>query len=249
MNYPLHWLDSYQLLLKWHMLKLKPVLPLTFIVQLLIGVGTVIGLSYMVPGVTPEMARFLVTGGPTLVLISLGLTMVPQMVGQAKSTGSFDYMRSLPVPRMAFLLSELTTWLLVTLPGMALAVYVGSRYYGFELAITPMVVPAVALVALTATAIGYSIAHLAPNPELVTVITNFIIFCLFLFSPINFPAERLPAWLAKAHSVPPVKYAADVIRGTLTPNYTEDLGRAFLVLGIWCVFGGIITYIAVTRRR
>ncbi len=249
MTYPLHWLHSYQLLLKWHMLKFKPVLPLTLVVQMLIGVGTVIGLGYLVPGVTPEMARFLVTGGPTLTLISLGLVLVPQMVGQAKATGSFDYMRSLPVPRMAFLAAELTTWLLVTLPGLALAIYAGSRHYGFDLELSPLLLPAVLLVGLTATTVGYAIAHLAPSVELVTVITNFIIFCLFLFSPINFPAERLPGWLAELHRFLPVKHAADAIRGTLTPGNAENLGLNFLVLGIWCAAGFTITYITVTRRQ
>jgi ABC-2 type transport system permease protein len=231
------------------MLKLKPILPLTFVVQLLIGVGTVIGLGYLVPGITPESARFLVTGGPTLTLISLGLVLVPQMVGQAKAAGTFDYMRSLPVPRMAFLAAELTTWLLVTLPGLALAVIVGSRHYGFDLDISPLVLPAVLLVGLTATMVGYAIAHLAPNAELVAVITNFIIFCLFLFSPINYPAERLPTWLAQLHQFLPVKHAADAIRGTLTPIYGEDLGVTFLVLGVWCLIGFAITYVTITRRR
>ncbi len=248
MSYQLHWYHSYQLLLKWHMLKLRPVLPLAFIVQLLVGVGTVIGMSYMVPGITPEVARFLVTGGPTLTLISLGLVMVPQMVGQAKAQGTFDYMRSLPIPRMAFLAAELTTWLLVTLPGLALAVYVGSRHYGFELEISPLVLPAVLLVGLTATTIGYAIAQLVPSVEIVTVITNFIIFCLFLFSPINFPADRLPAWLAGIHRFLPVKHAADVVRGTLTPVVVENLNLSFLILGIWCLAGLIIAYKTVNRQ-
>lgn len=249
MNYPLHWFRSYELLLKWHLLRFKPVLPLTLVVQLLIGVGTVVGMSYMVPGITPEAARFLVTGGPTLTLISLGLVLVPQMVGQAKSAGTFDYMRALPVPRMAFLGAELTTWLLITLPGMALAVYAGSRHYGFDLEISPLVLPAVLLVAVTATTVGYAIAQLSPSPELVTVITNFVIFCLFLFSPINFPVARLPGWLAELHRFLPVMYSADLIRGTLTPGGSENLGAAFMVLGGWCLLGFVITYITMTRRQ
>jgi len=105
------------------------------------------------------------------------------------------------------------------------------------------------LVALTATTVGYAIAHLSPKPDLVPVITNVIIFCLFLFSPINFPVERLPVWLAQLHRFLPLKYAADAIRGTLTQGYSDGLGLAFVVLGAWCLAGFGVTYVLVKRRR
>ena len=110
-------------------------------------------------------------------------------------------------------------------------------------------VPAILLVSLTATSVGYAIAHLSPKPELVAVLTQFIIFSLFLFSPINFPAERLPGWLADLHQFLPVKHAADAIRGSLTEVYAADLGRAMLTLSVWCAAALAATYMVVSRRR
>jgi ABC-2 type transport system permease protein len=244
----INWMQSYALLLKWQGLRFKIILPFVIVANFFTGVGTVIGLGYLMPGIDPQTAMFLVTGGPTLSLITLGLVMVPQMVAQAKSDGMLDYMRSFPVPRMAYLAADLTIWLLSTLPGVILALVVGSLRYDFDLQFSPLIVPAFTLVVLMATSVGYAIALLSPKAELVGVLTNLIIFSLFLFSPVNFPVERLPGWLATIHRVLPVKYAADAVRGALVPGYSDGLGLALAVLGIWCLAGLVINYKVATRR-
>jgi len=249
MSYTLKWLRSYGLLLQWQALRMKPILPFIIVIQPLIGIGTVIGLGYMMPKIDTDSAIFLTTGAPTLALITLGLVLVPQVVADAKTQGTFDYMWSLPIPRLAFMAADMTIWMLITLPGVILALWVGSTRYDFALQVTPLIVPAFLLVSLTATSVGYAIAHLSPKPELVAVLTNFIIFSLFLFSPINFPAERLPAWLAELHQFLPVKHAADVIRGSLTEAYASDLGPAMVILTIWCLVSLGATYTVVSRRR
>jgi ABC-2 type transport system permease protein len=242
------WFQSYTLLLKWQGLKFKTVLPFVIVAQFFTGLGTIIGLGYLMPGIDSQTAMFLVTGGPTLSLITLGLVMVPQMVAQAKSGGMLDYMRSFPVPRMAYLAADLTIWLLSTLPGVILALVVGSLRYDFELQFSLLIVPAFILVVLMATSVGYAIALLSPKEELVGVLTNLIIFSLFLFSPINFPVERLPTWLETIHRFLPVKYAADAVRGALVPGYSDGMGLALVVLGVWCLAGLVINYSVATRR-
>ena len=243
-----HWIQSYTLLLRWQSLKFKTILPFVIVAQFFTSVGTVIGLGYMLPGIDSQTAMFLVTGGPTLSLITLGLVLVPQMVAQAKTRGSLDYMRSFPVPRMAYLAADLTIWLLSTVPGVILALVVGALRYDFALQFNPLIVPAFALVVLMATSVGYAVALLSPKEELVGVITNLIIFSLFLFSPINFPIERLPRWLELVHRFLPVKYAADAVRGALVPGYSDGLTLALAVLAAWCLAGLLVNYRVATRR-
>jgi ABC-2 type transport system permease protein len=245
----MEWVQSYGTLLRWQALRFKSVLPFVVIAQFFTGIGTVIGLGFMIPNLDKTAATFLVTGGPTLTLIALGLTLVPQFVSAGKAEGSLEYMWSLPIPRMAYLAADLTIWMFVTLPGVVIALLIGSIRYDFALQVSPLVIPVYLLIVLTATSVGYAIALLAPKPELVSLITNFIIFCLFLFSPINFPVERLPDWLGNVHSFLPVKYAADAVRATLVEGYTEGLGLAIAVLSVWCVIGLGINYIVSTRRR
>jgi ABC-2 type transport system permease protein len=243
------WIRSYGTLLRWQSLRFKTVLPFVVIAQFFTGVGSVIGIGYLIPKLDTSVATFLVTGGPTLTLITLGLTVVPQFVATAKTEGSLEYMWSLPIPRMAYLAADLTIWVLATLPGVVIALIVGSVYYDFTLNISPLAIPVFLLIVLSATSVGYAIALLSPKPELVSLITNLIIFSLFLFSPVNFPVERLPGWLADLHRFLPVKYAADAVRGTLVDGYAQDLGLAILVLSIWCAIGLVINYLVTTRKR
>jgi ABC-2 type transport system permease protein len=245
----MNWMQSYRILLRWQGLRFKPVFPFVVLAQFFTGVGTVIGFGFLVPMIDTGTATFLVTGGPTLALITLGLVLVPQFVATGKAEGSVEYMWSLPISRMAYLAADLTIWVVATLPGVIVALIVGAVKYDFSLQVSPLVVPVFVLIVLTATAVGYAIAMLSPKPELVGLITNFIIFCLFLFSPINFPVERLPNWLAGLHRVLPVKYAADAVRGTLVPGYADDLGLALLVLSAWCLLGLGINYVVATRRK
>jgi ABC-2 type transport system permease protein len=235
MSYQHQWLNSYGLMVKWQVLRLKPVLPLLIVVQALIGIGTVIGLSFLFPEIDPVAASFLVTGAPTLTLVALGLVFVPQMVASAKSEGTFDYIYALPLPRMVYLAADLTIWLAAVMPSVVLALLVGTLRYDVELHVSPLAIPAFVLIALMATMIGYAIVH--------------IVFCLFLFSPINYPSERLPHWLSTLHAFLPIRYAADLVRGTLLDMYSDRVGLSFLVLGVWCLAGFGVTYLAMTRRQ
>lgn len=92
-------------------------------------------------------------------------------------------------------------------------------------------------------------AHLSPSAVLTGVISNVIIFSLFLFSPVNFPMERLPAGLSHVHQVLPVRYMADLVRGTATGGMVQNLGLTFAVVGAWCVLSLVSLYIIFTRRR
>lgn len=243
------WLLGYRLLLRWQALRIKPVLPFVVVAQFFTGLGTVIGLGYLMPHIDPTSASFLVTGAATLSLTTLGFVLVPQFVAAAKAEGSFDYMWSLPISRLAYLAADLTIWATATLPGVIVALIVGSLRYDFTLHVSPLVVPAFLLIILTATSVGQVVALLAPKPELVNVMTNLVIFAMFLFSPINFPIERLPGWLAWIHRLLPVKYAADAVRGTLIPEFADGLGLALAVLAAWCVAGLAGSVIVSTRRR
>lgn len=237
------------LLLRWQGLRMKPALPFVVVAQFFTGLGTVIGFGYIMPEIDSVSAGFLVTGAATLSLTTLGLVLVPQFVASAKAEGSFDYMWSLPIPRLAYLGADLTIWMVATLPGVIVALVVGSIKYDFTLQINPLVIPVLLLITLTATSVGQAIALVSPKPELVNVLTNLIIFGMFLFSPINFPVERLPNWLASIHRVLPVKYAADAVRGTLIPEYADDLQLALIVLAIWCALGLATNFVVATRRR
>ena len=242
------WLRSYGLILKWQALSNKPLLPLNLVVQLMIAVGFIIGIGFFYPEISPSTAKFLTTGAPTISLLMVGLVMVPQVVAMQRTQGTFNYMWSLPVPRLVYIAADATVWILVSLPGVILSLILGAVYYHFGLEISPLVIPAILLISFTGVFIGYSIAHGAPKPEMAQLVTQIIVFAIMLFSPVMYPMEQLPGWLATIHKFLPIKYMADLSRGTLT-DLNVNLGLAFTVVGAWCIFAMVMTLILVHRRK
>jgi len=127
------------------------------------------------------------------------------------------------------------------------AVIIGAIRFGLDLQVSLMVVPAVLLVALTATSVGYAIASVLP-PMVANMISQMLVVFIFMFSPLNFPADRMPGWLATIHSILPIQAMGEVMRGTIASNAFPLTWGAFLLLGAWCVASFATTSLVLTRR-
>jgi ABC-2 type transport system permease protein len=182
---------SYRLLVTWQARRMRMFLPLGIVVQALFALGIVAGYPLLFPTIDRTTVLYLATGAPVIALITMGLVAVPQLVAAAKTEGTLAYMRSLPIPRVVYLLADMTVWLAVVLPGVVFAVIIASIRFGLDLEISPLVVPAVVLVALTATSIGYALASLLP-PMVANMASQVLVIFILMFSPLNFPADRLP---------------------------------------------------------
>jgi ABC-2 type transport system permease protein len=102
-------------------------------------------------------------------------------------------------------------------------------------------------VAVTATSIGYALASLVP-PMVANMASQVLVVFILMFSPLNFPADRLPGWLAAIHSVLPIQAMGEVMRGTLASNSFPITVGAFALLGVWCVASFAATSVVLTRR-
>jgi ABC-2 type transport system permease protein len=239
---------SYALLLRWQLLRQRQFLPLLVAIQIALGVGVIYGFSFLVPKVTPNIALFFATGAPTLSLILVGLTVVPQETSVSRSDGRQTYVAALPVPRLAPMLAEVSFWLLVQLPGSVITLVLAALHFDVHLRLDPLIIPAIALVSLTSAAVGYAIAVSLP-PTVAAQIANFLGIALLLFSPINYPLERLPQVLQHIHEVLPVTYMADIVRGGLSGRYDANRATAFGVVAAYCVAGLALSARAAARRR
>ena len=240
-------LRSYRLLVTWQARRMKMFLPLGIVVQALFAFGIVAGYPLLFPTIDRTTILYLATGGPAVSLITIGLVAVPQLVSQARTEGTLDYMRTLPVPRVVYLLADMTVWLAVVVPGVIFAVLVAAIRFGLDLEISPLVVPAVLLVVLTATSVGYALASLLP-PMVANMASQVLVVFILMFSPLNFPADRLPGWLATIHGFLPIQAMGELMRGTLAANTFPLTAGAFLLLGGWCVATFSATSVVLTRR-
>ncbi|WP_158892210.1 ABC transporter permease [Amycolatopsis anabasis] len=242
-----HWLSSYGLLLRWNALRRRHELPLTLLLQAGLAIGLMVGLSFLVPRIDDATALFLATGAPVQGLITIGMVIAPQHVATTKLQGVFDFNRALPVPRTAMLAADTTVAMAIALPGVVASIFVGWFQFDLHFRLSPLVLPAFLLVALTAVGIGYGIGY-ALRAEVTLLVCQAMLFFALMFSPINFPPDRLPAWLADLHRVLPLTYMAQAVRETLVTPVTGVSGLPFLVLAAWCLAGLGLTYRVMTRR-
>jgi ABC-2 type transport system permease protein len=241
---PLH---SYLLLLRWQALRFKTFLPIAMLVQGLFAFGIVAGYPLLFPEIDDATILFLATGAPAITLLTMGLVAIPQVVSQAKQEGSLEYIRTLPVPRLAFLLADLTVWTAIVLPGVVFAVIVATVHFGLPISATAAVIPVFLLVALTASCVGYALASVLP-PMVAGILSQVLVVFVLMFSPLNFPAERLPGWLQAIHAVLPVQAMGETIRGSLAPTVFPLQAGPLLLLGAWCLASFGIAFVAINRR-
>jgi ABC-2 type transport system permease protein len=95
--------------------------------------------------------------------------------------------------------------------------------------------------------VGYGIGY-GLRPDAARMISQIIVFVSLMFSPILFPASRLPGWLIRLHAVLPFRYMADSIRETLENRPAGISPLPFAVLAAWCAFGFVVSFRMLSRR-
>lgn len=242
------WFRSYSMMMRFDVRGLGPWLSIAIVVQILMGAGMAIMYGFYL-GDLPEIAKvFLATGVPALALIPIGFVMVPNMVGQQRIAQTYDFIWSLPVPRLAAAASTFTVFTLIAIPGVAASLGVGVWNYGIDLQLSWALIPAVLLTSLMSTSVGFGMAHAIENPVVVNFVTNMIIFFVLLFSPIVIPITQFPDWLAALHRVLPFYHMAVVIRDSLSSGLVTDVATSYVALTLWTVAGWTATAWVIGRR-
>ncbi len=242
------WLRSYLMMMRFDLRGLGSWLAFGVVIQVIMGAGAAVMYGFYL-GDLPSFAQtYIVTGVPAVGLIPMGFLMVPNMVSQQRIAGTYDFIWSLPVPRLAAACSTFTVFTFLSLPGFLSSLGVGVLAYDTDLRISWMVVPAVLLTSLMSTSVGFGLAHAVANPSVINLVTNLVIFVVLLFSPIIVPIEQFPGWLAAVHRVLPFHAMAQVLRDALSDGFVTDVGGAYLVLALWTIGGWIATATVVGRR-
>ena len=244
-----YWLHGYRWMFAWDLADLRLTLPVLASILTLQGAGFVLGIGLLYRHIPQAAAAFVVTGIPVLNLITAGLIFEPQIVAGQRTAGSYEFLQSMPVPRSMAAIAWYTVALITALPAVVLTLVAGVARYDLHLDITPAIVPAVLAVSLTGVLMGYAVAHAITIPMITRLVSVSLIFVIFGFSPVMFPAGQLPDWLAQVNRWLPFGPMATVMRSALVTGMTTDVGRAYLVLAAWAVLSGLIASLAVGHRR
>jgi ABC-2 type transport system permease protein len=244
-----YWLDGYRSMMRFELATQKLFLPMFMVLQVLIGGGMAVMYGFFL-GDLPQVARtYVTTGIPALALIPLGFVALPNVVGQLRAEGSYDYMWSLPVPRLASAAATFTIYTLVGMPGLILSLLVAAWRYDVRLDVQPSIVVAILLTSLMSASVGYGLAHGISDPQITNLIGNVLIFFVTLFTPMVVPVARFPHWLGTIHEWLPFHHMAVVIRAGLAPGLDPNLWRSYVVLGAWTVGAWLVAGLAIGRRH
>lgn len=239
---------AFAILFRWRVLQTRQELAQLLVMEVLFATGIAVGFGFLIGDLDSEGAAYLATGALLMNLLMIAVALVPSTMTEARVSGALDYMWAQPFPRVVYLLSELTVWALVMLPGMVVSLVVTSIRFDFPLHISPLVVPALVLILLTGASVGAAIGLRAPSQQATNLYSNFVFISVLLFSPVNFPADRLPGWLQGVHQVFPIAHMADLLRAALLDGLHTNAGADLAVLGAWCVLGVVSTWRAVNRE-
>ncbi|MUK88248.1 ABC transporter permease [Ornithinibacillus sp. L9] len=206
------------------------------LIQILISIGIVIGFTYLIPNPDTKTILFLATGAPTIILIMTGLVILPQQVGTSKSDGYMEFMRTWPVKRSVILGADTILWLFITVPSIVVSAIVAHLMFSPGYDISWTVVPALLMIALTSIGVGYGFSYLL-SPTTSLSISQIVVFGALMFSPVNFPMDRLPEWLQTLHEILPIYSMAEVMRASLAASTFDASIGNYINLFIWCVLG------------
>lgn len=206
------------------------------VIMVLIALGVVIGFSYLMDSPDKATMLYLSTGAPTIVLVMTALVTVPMQNASAKLQGYIDFIKSLPVSRKLFLFADVSIWALVTVPAIVLSVLVAHLVYQPGFSVSWIIIPSFVLMVLASFGIGYGYSFVMPA-EGAMALSQVIAFTSLMFSPINFPIERLPEWLQIVQQVLPIYHMAEVMRSALANATFHAHPISYIILAVWALLG------------
>jgi lipooligosaccharide transport system permease protein len=127
-----------------------------------------------------------------------------------------------------------------------LAVIMALGYGHTSLAL--WILPLGFLVGLVFGAFGLVMNALAPGYDFFTYFFTLVLTPMLLFSGVYFPVDQMPAWLAGAANLLPLKHAIDLARPLMMGNVPGNVALHVLVLLLYA----FVTYyvaLVLTRRR
>ncbi len=227
---------QFKYVFQWQLSKNADHLIFFAVIQIMVSLGIVVGFSYLYADPQPGALLYLATGAPTIILIMTGLVILPQMTATGKTEGYIEFIRTWPVSRGVIMAADSLVWLLVTIPGITLASVAAHLIFQPGYAVSWTIVPALLLTALASIGVGYGFSYGLP-PAGSMALSQVLVFGALMFSPINFPMERLPEWLQTLHQVLPLYHMAEVVRSSMAGTTFSANLTSYLILAAWCIVG------------
>ena len=218
-------------LIMWSYTRNKSLIILCSIVQFFMAVALVYGYSLIIPDYSTEVKYYLASGAITIGIITIGCTISAQTISSDKQNGIINYLKTLPVKRQFILFSDLFIWMISSLLGIFISFIIVFLKFRLVPIISLANFSVILLILITMLSLGFAIAYCS-SPNLMTLSTQLILMIGLLFSPILFPAERIPTIILNLYRFLPFVPSGDLIRNSIF--YGQDISVTnVIILAAW----------------
>jgi len=240
-------MNSYRGLITWSLNRHKFYIPLFIVIQIIIAFAITYGFAFITNASEGIEKSFLYTGGIVINIITVTCVLAPQIVNEAKQNGIFEYQKTLPLARLGILLADVTTWVIIALPGIIVSIIISSLQADMAITVDFFAMSSMLLAVFALTFVGFSIAYMLPS-NVVALITQVIMLGGLLFSPIVYSADRLPAWAEWIYNALPFVPVSNIIRASLFSLQNVML-YDYIVVCCWGTVGFIVSMYVLMRRK
>ncbi|EAF4531107.1 ABC transporter permease [Listeria monocytogenes] len=246
-SYNTNYLFQLYALIRWSLVRYKVLLPVFTIAQLLLSLAIVYGLAFLIPTIDQTTAIYLSSGATSLGIIAVGCVLAAQIVSTAKQDGIVSYQRTLPVSRINILIADFLIWGVASLPGVLMSFLASSVKFNLTINFSFISIFLLILSQMTMISIGFCIAYWLPSNG-VSLMTQIIMIGGLLFSPITYPADRLPEWTRIIYEFLPFVTSANILRSSFF-GIEEIQSKDLLTVCFWLLFSSLLSLIALSRRN
>jgi ABC-2 type transport system permease protein len=233
-------------LMWWSLVRHKVLLPTFSITQVVLALAIVYGLALLLPNMTYQDSLYLSSGAVAIGIIAVGCVLAAQIIGTAKQDGIIAYQKTLPVDRTSIILADVVIWSLASLPGVIMACFAAVMRFRMHLYISPLSISIILLAQVTMILIGFTLAYWL-SANVMALATQVIMIGGLLFSPITYPASRIPAGLASFYNWLPFVPTSNLIRATLFHAGSVSIFNIAILI-LWALIAFVLSLVALTKR-
>lgn len=184
---------------------------------------------------------YILTGNLVIGLLFGTMTRIINRVEFLRFGGGLDFFATLPVQRFLFVFAMIASFLVFSLPALAITLLAGALWLALPLALHPLVLLVVPLCTIPLAGVGVFLGLISRGWGEASA-WGYVISLLFsLVGPVMIPPERLPAALVWLGYLSPATYAASALRqvviGPITAYLLVDLAvlAGMSALLLWLV--------------
>ncbi len=177
-------------------------------------------IDFLIPG----LIGFSILTSPMFSLVNIS--------SEYKKTKLFKQLSLTPLTKMEWLASKVIWYIVLTIAGFLLMVGVGVFAFGAHVAISPWLIPFLALGPMLFASLGMLVGTVTKNPETAGVIGNIVTFPMMFLAGTFFPISSMPQYLQTFAHILPLFYVTEGLNNAMVYGNISGTIIDIAVLGV-----------------